>query len=640
MKRFLWLILAVAYVGRAWAGEALAELVVQCGAAGEVTQRVLFRGQEVVAPSPVGLEVDGVALGANDRELSRQTGETGERIELQHASGRRWWIETRRFAGGVALRYGVAAEGPMTVARERTAWQLPVQTRAWYASGIFQYGYMQRFQEREVETLGGEILAPPATFRLPSGVYLALTEANLRHFHGAVLEGLGEGRVGVLFAECKGALETGKAVGMPQHDLNGVVRNHPWTVAPLPGAREVVTPWRVVMLAGDLNGLANNRLVEALADRPDPKLFPAGGREAWIRPGRALWTWLAARPNRLGYDTFFALADEAAALGYEAIVLDEGWEKWPQSEAENPRAAGLDLWGMLAKLCAYAKAKGVDVWVWRPCAPRYPGDLEVLDPAERQRFFDGCAKAGVRGLKLDFFHRENLPTVEAMEALLTAAAERQLMVVFHGVNKPTGDSVTFPNLMAKEAVSGLECVGWGEGMMAPWPVHDATLPFTRWLAGPADYTPLNFRNACPQAVTFAHQVATLVAFTSPMLILAADSEDLLNSPVRPLYEALPVVWDELRILPPSEIGRLAIVARRKGEAWWVAVLNGEAARPDFALALDFLPAGRWQVTAVEDVAHREMTVREQQVAVPGEALALPLLPGGGALLRFEPTRGE
>lgn len=605
---------------------------------GALRQRVTLDGEEIVAPSPLGIVLDGVALGERETEVSRTLADGLTTLTLRNASGRVWTVEARAFPDGVAVRYRIPAQGPATVSRETTAFTFPSGTTAWYASAVFQYGYTQRYQERKTDAIAGEILAPPATFRLPSGIYAALTEGNLRDFHGCAFEGTAPNVVSVLFAECKGALDEGLAVGMPKKDRNTVVRNRPWQAIPKRGTNEIVTPWRILMVARDLDGLVNNGILARLADKPDPALFPNGGREPWIRPARAVWTWLLERPNRQGFDNCLTLIDEAKALGYEALVIDEGWERWPQREAKNPRVKGLDKWGMLAKLCATARERGVMVWVWRPGAPRHKDDWQLLDPAERAAFMDACVKAGVSGLKVDFFHRENLPTVQAMEAILADAAKRRLMVVFHGVNKPTGDAFTWPNLLAKEAVSGLECVGWGERDMAPWPVHDATLPFTRWLAGPADYTPVCFRRKCPASTTFAHQAATAVAFTSPMLILAADPQDLSRQPAADFFRDLPVTWDETRVLDPSAIGQLAVLARRHGEEWWVAILNGVEPRT-LSLPLGFLGDGAWTLDALEDGApnRRKLTRRQARLSA-SETLTCPLLSGGGALLRLRPAR--
>ena len=222
-----------------------------------------------------------------------------------------------------------------------------------------------------------------------------------------------------------------------------------------------------------------------------------------------------------------------------------------------------------------------------------------------------------------------------MENILRDAAEQKLMVVFHGVNKPTGDCYTYPNLLAKEAVRGLECVG-GEGSWAPgpaWPYHNTVLPFTRWLAGPADYTPLNFRAFCPPSVTFTHQLASIYMFTSPMLILAADMEDMLSCPGRKFIEEVPVVWDENYVLPVSKIGELAAIARRKGDVWYLSVLNGEQEK-QVALNLDFLQKGTYKVTYASDKGRKEIVVNETKVK-SGRALKVNLLSGGAYLAKIE-----
>lgn len=211
------------------------------------------------------------------------------------------------------------------------------------------------------------------------------------------------------------------------------------------------------------------------------------------------------------------------------------------------------------------------------------------------------------------------------------------MVVFHGVNKPTGDSYTYPNLLAKEAVRGLECVG-GENSWAPgpsWPFHNTVLPFTRWLAGPADYTPLNFRQFCPESITFAHQLATIYMFTSPMLILAADMEDMLSCPARKFIEEVPVVWDETYVLPESKIGQIAAVARRKNDIWYLSILNGDNIYKG-NIKLDFLSSGTYKLTmAMDDKNNRKKIVIKERQIKSGKSLPVNLMSGGGCVIKIE-----
>lgn len=475
-------------------------------------------------------------------------------------------------------------------------------------------------------------------FLTPEGIYAAITEGNLTHFHGAVLLGREQGLVQFGYVDNKGHLLSGTSTGMPQGQYaHEAVRDVPWLVAPRNGETEVVTPWRILMLAEDLNGLVNNGILRQVADQPDPALFPQGAETDWIRPGRAVFTWLAEGGiERLSLANHKKYVDGCAELGIESVVVDDGWELWPQTD---PDAHGRDKWEMLTELVDYARHKGVNIWVWRPSSPRTGNrtDIGLLDPEERKDFMHRCAEIGVKGLKVDFFCTENLFTVDFMETLLRDAAREKLMVIFHGVNKPTGDSYTYPNLLAKEAVRGLECVG-GEDSWAPgpaWPFHNTVLPFTRWLAGPADYTPLNFRAFCPPSVTFAHQLATIYTFTSPMLIFAADMEDMLACPARKFIEEVPVEWDETRVLPGSEIGKLAALARRKGDVWYVSVLNGEESRT-FTCPLDFLPKGSYQVEMACDApGNRKQIVLKSFRTRAGKQVKTDLMPGGGWVMRIE-----
>ena len=390
------------------------------------------------------------------------------------------------------------------------------------------------------------------------------------------------------------------------------------------------------MLADDLDGLVNNRIIAQVADKPDPELFPQGAQTDWIRPGRSVFTWLVEGDNRLSVANHKRYVDGAAELGLQSVVVDDGWELWPRTE---PDAAGKSKWDFLKELVDYASARGVDIWVWRPSSPRYGNkdDIGLQEAGERRAFMKKCAEIGVKGLKVDFFHTENAYTVDLMEEILREAARNRLMVIFHGVNKPTGDSFTYPNLLAKEAVRGLECVGgedsWAPG--PPWPYHNTVLPFTRWLAGPADYTPLNFRAFCPPSVTFAHQLASIYMFTSPMLIFAADMEDMLACPGRQFIEEVPVTWDETRVLPESRIGRLAALARRKGDVWYLTVMNGESPY-DGELTLDFLPSGRYRATVATDDGddRRHIVVRTDKVR-GGKKWPVRLLSGGGLLVKLE-----
>lgn len=623
--------------GLVWAQQAEMNLKVTDG---RLTYDVEYQGKTVISASPLGLNVDRQMLGEEVRiAANAPAGDGTVTYTIERADGQTYYVDTRAFDNGVALRYRIPADGPRCIYSEQTSYIFPAGTHVWYASGPFQYGWIQAYQDRGIETVNGELLAPPATFRLPDGTYAAITEANLFHYHGAVLFGREGNRVQWGYVENKGHLETGVITGLPPTKYwHEEVRDWPWIVTPRDGADQIVTPWRILMLADDLNGLVNNDIIAQVSDRPDPKLFPDGADTEWIRPGRSVFTWLTEGPDRLSVANHKKYVDGAAELGLQSVVVDDGWELWAKTEKE---ANGRSKWEMMKELVDYAAAKGVDIWVWRSSSPRSGNttDIGLVDAEERANFMKKCHEIGVKGLKIDFFHTENLFTVDLMEAILKEAAANQLMVIFHGVNKLTGDNFTYPNLLAKEAVRGLETVG-GENSWAPgppWPYHNTVLPFTRWLAGPADYTPLNFRQFCPPSISFTHQLASIYMFTSPMLILAADMEDMLACPGRQFIEEVPVVWDESRVLDESRIGELAAIARRKGDVWYLAVLNGEQAF-DGELSLDFLPAGNYRMTVASDEGenYKKIVMSTDKIRVKtGRTLPVKLLSGGGYLVKFE-----
>ena len=166
--------------------------------------------------------------------------------------------------------------------------------------------------------------------------------------------------------------------------------------------------------------------------------------------------------------------------------------------------------------------------------------------------------------------------------------------------------------------------------------HQTILPFTRYLAGPADYTTMLFTERRRDS-SVAHQIASLAVFASPLLTIAANPESILASPAVDVIKSVPSTWDETRVLAGSDIGELVLFARRKGNTWFLAVMNGPVARK-ITVPLSFLPAGRYQGTLVRDDAPDGSTVRvESTVLTQKETIALDLGAGGGFLGRFAPT---
>ncbi len=586
-------------------------------------------GRPVIELSPLGIRVDGVDLGQgatlgrveryslDERFPWRGAHSTargrcrGARVAVAHAAtGTTWTVELRAFDDAAAFRFVVPGSGSR-VPDAASVFRLPAGSTVWYHGARDHYeGIHSRKELREVPV--DDWAAPPLTVRLPAGAgYAAITEAALFDYAGMMLQADGQGG----FAE-----RLGHAVPPSYpYTLRYGEENAKRLAVPASIVGPITTPWRVVLVGKDLNAIVNSDAIPGLNPPPDPRLFPPGLRTAWLRPGRAVWRYLDGpsiekRPDETPEEhdlrVFGVIKDfsrMAGELGFEHHVVEGQWRRFSEEE--------------LRDLVAYSKERGVSIWVW-------VHSRDQQDAGERRKLFARLHALGVAGIKVDFLDHEAKETIDLYQSILEDAAEQQLMVNFHGANKPTGEARTWPNEMTREAVRGLEY-----RRTPAWAEHNATLPFTRFLAGPADYTPLVFGER-RKDTTWAHQIATLVVFTSPVMVYGANPQSVLENPARELIRTIPSVWDETRVLPQSAVGELAVFARRSGDRWFVGVLNGPSPRT-IELDLGFLGKGRYRALLARDKGEDGAAIElEERDATRGDALPLSLRPGGGFVARF------
>jgi alpha-glucosidase len=582
---------------------------------GQLTYAVTLRGRAAIETSPLGIVVDGVNLaegaqvGRTDRYKVNDSYSwhgvhstvavraNGARIAVTHEkSGTQYTLEARAYNDGITFRFIVpGAGGKSRVPDEATTFRLPAGSTVWYHDFEGHYeGAHARKNLQEVTPL--EWAAPPLTVKLPNGAgYASITEGALLHYPGMGLQ-----------ADGKGGFEArlGHA-HPPSYPFRLRFKDEIERMAkPAPVDGIITTPWRIVMAGPDLNTLVNCDIVADVAPPPDPKLFPQGIRTEWIKPGRAVWRYLDGGENTLeGIKEFSRLAGE---LGFEYQVVEGFWAKWSQSELKD--------------LIDYSRNQGVGIWLWKH-------SRDLRDPESRRKFFQLCRDAGAAGVKLDFYDHEAKEVVELYEASLKEAAEYKLLVNFHGANKPTGESRTFPNEMTREAIRGMES---RKTLRAQ---HDATLPFTRMLAGHADYTPVLFDER-RNDTTWAHQVASAAVFTSPLLTYGAHPRTLLQHPAVDVIKSIPSVWDETIALPISEIGEIAAFARRSGDRWFLAILNGPTAKT-VDVPLLFLGPGKYNAVLVRDAVAAADAIDIRDGAYGrGQSLGIDLQAGGGFIGRF------
>ncbi|MBI1896389.1 MAG: glycoside hydrolase family 97 N-terminal domain-containing protein [Acidobacteria bacterium] len=582
---------------------------------GRLSYQVARNGSAVIEPSPLGIVVDGVNLaeGVETGKAAAYRVNTtypwhgvhsvaadrcnGVRIPIKHLkSGAAYTLEVRAYDDGVAFRFTVPGrEGERRTPDEATVFRIPAGSTVWYHD--FEGHYEGIHAKRTIEDVkAGDWAAPPLTIRLPGNSgYAAITEGALLRYSGMGLQADGRGG----FAARLGHAHPPSYPFRLRYASDVQRMSEPAVVA---GA--ITTPWRIIMSGPDLNTLVNCDIVHNVAPPPGRKLFPKGAKTAWIKPGRAVWRYLDGGETTLaGMKEFSRLAGE---LGFEYNVIEGFWQKWSEQELKD--------------LVDTSRRYGVGIILWKH-------SRDLRDAAARRKFFELCSRAGVAGAKIDFFDHEHKDVVELYEACLREAAEFRQVVNFHGANKPSGESRTWPNELTREAIKGME------GRRVPRARHDATLPFTRMLAGHADYTPLLFSERRADT-TWAHQVASAAIYTSPLLVYGAHPKTMLENPAAGIIKSIPSVWDETIALPVSEIGEVAAFARRRGDRWFVAVMNGPDARA-IDVPLAFLGAGKYHAELIRDDPQRTDAVKvEQGAAARGESLRIELAPGGGFVARF------
>jgi alpha-glucosidase len=369
----------------------------------------------------------------------------------------------------------------------------------------------------------------------------------------------------------------------------------------------IETPWRVILAGRDLNTLVNADVIHNVSPPPDPALFPDGQATGWIRPGRAVWRYLDGGENT--YEGLKKFTDLAAELGFEHHVVEGVWRQWTPEQLKG--------------FVDYANGRHVGIWLWKH-------SRELQKPDARRAFFSQCRDLGVVGVKIDFLDHEAREVVDYYEAILRDAAEFHLMVDFHGANKPTGGDRTWPNELTREGIYGFEHRNRGA-----WGPHDATVPFTRYLAGPADFTPVVFGDRRKET-SWAHQIATAVVFTSPLLVYGGHPQSLLDNPAADLIKSIPSIWDETIVLPDSEIGEVAAMARRHGRDWFIALVNGTTART-LLVTPAFLGTGPYRSLLVRDDPDNPAVVRVEHGNIKAQdTISIALRPGGGFIARLVP----
>ncbi|HUU29906.1 MAG TPA: glycoside hydrolase family 97 protein [archaeon] len=546
-------------------------------------------------------------------------------LEERKATKRNLELVFRAYDDGVAFRYRFPQQAGLsdfTITAEHSLFSFDGNPRT-YALPLesFTTSYEANYRIGPLDNLPPDSLfGIPLLLEFPEGPWAALTEADLTDYAGMYLTTV-PGRPGTLVS----------------------------TLSPWPDRPEVkvkastphASPWRVLMIAENPGGLIQSNIILNLnAPCAIPDL-------SWIKTGKSAFLWWndfvvtdVGFKGGLNTETLKYYIDFCSENGLEFFDLDtdEKTDWYGSREDLNSDITTSIPEIDIGEVLRYAREKGVGVRLWLPW-------FFVRDQMEKA--FPVYEKWGVTGLKIDYMDRDDQKMVNFYHKVVKKAAKHHLTVNFHGAYKPTGIRRTYPNLITREGVLGLEYCKWSRMCN---PEHDLMIPFTRMLAGPMDFTPGAFRTVtreefvpsfhAPAAMgTRCHQLAMYVVYESPLQMVSDYPSAYLNQTGFEFLKAVPTTWDKTIVLN-ARPGDYVTIARQHGKEWYVGSMTDWTAR-ELRVPLGFLPEGEFAAEIYADTPEadrlpRQVTFSKFSVTA-SDTLAARMAPGGGQAVRLAPA---
>ena len=614
-------------------------IAVTAGADRQPTFAISLSGRPVIAPSPLGLELDrgrlgqgleitGSRRGSADRtyRLLGKASSPRDRynevvVDLAEPAGaqRKLQLVFRAYDDGAAFRYRVPVQQATEAAAilsESTRFDFPRDYDCWGLNlGKFRTSHEGEFDPVRASGMRDHNLFDAPFVCKTGDAAFAIAEADLKNYASMYLSGRGDGGLG---AQVR--------LSPRLDDPNVAVRTRIGS--------DIVSPWRVVMVADEPAKLIESTLITNL--NPDPAFDPS-----WVKPGKSAWDWwngptLGGKAYvPLNTATYKSFIDFAAGAKLDYMMIDEGW--YVGAGGGGTVRPGVDVTRSidaidLPQLVEHGRKRNVGLWLWL--------NWKALD-AQMDEALALYERLGIKGIKVDFMDRDDQEMVDWYHRLLSRAARHKLMVNFHGAYHPTGLIRTYPNYVTQEGVLGAEYNKWSRRVT---PTHNLTLPFTRMLIGPMDYTPGGFRNVSPAEfriqnappfvqTTRGQALAMYIVYESPLGLVSDTPDAYQGQPGLDFISLVPTVWDETRAIS-GEIGQYVVIARRKGKDWYVGAMTNESGRT-VTLPLDFLGPGRYAATHWADGASpTELKIKRWTVGPQRQPVTLQLAPSGGAALHF------
>lgn len=476
-----------------------------------------------------------------------------------------YYIEVKLYDNGVAFRYRLPDVSRDRVTAENTSFTIAKPGKIWYGKDSDCY---------EPEITSGVYASIPVGNKLNGPITIELANSS---GYVALLEGfVGEDYIGTCFvSEGSGGVFKVSGSWTAGKDFDTFI-----------ATGDVVTGWRMVNYSKDLKGLVENYNIYCTALGLDGKEQAADEAE-WVEPGKVTWSWINDRG--VPFDPQIKYTLNAARLGFDYNIIDEGYMSWEDYESK------------LTELGTLGEELGVKQIIWAAVSAGHNG-YRISAPAQASSIISKIADLHMYGIKLDFFAAESNPmTHDIQKATLEAALDYEIIVNFHGVHKPVSYAVLYRNELTREGIRGLENISRTD--LVNQARYFTSQYYTRLLSGHADFTP---------DVNTAMQIASLVVLDSPLMVISTDPEDILASEALEMIKAVPTVWDTTEFLD-GKIGSYVSVAKCKDGVWFVGGISASVKRDVEVKLSDFLGDGKYLMTMWKDESLTEKQKTEEVV---------------------------
>lgn len=528
-------------------------------------------------------------------------------LSLEGRDGAKLNIIVRAYDDGVAFRYEFPEnQGSFVIQDEYTAYNIQPEAKRWLEK-------WNPANERFYSVMKGNDVVQqdwgyPALFQsVDSTCWFLIHEADVnRTYCGSKLSNAtGTGHYKITFPDSWDGREKGES--KPSIKL-------PWK-----------SPWRVIIL-GSLADIVESTLVDDVSAASTIK------DTDWIRPGLVSWNYWSNNHGTKDYKVVCEFADLAARMGWPYTLLDWEWD-------------GMGNGGNLEDAAKYIVSKGVRPLLWYNSGGEHtwvnatPKD-RMLTHENRIEEFAKLKKMGFAGVKVDFFESEKQDMINYYLDILDDAAKFEMLVYFHGCLVPRGWARTYPHLVTYEGVMGAEWYNNVPFFTMGAPEHNTILPFTRNVVGSMDYTPVTFTNSQhPHVTSYGHELALSVVFESALQHMADRPEgyDQLPDAAKNFLRHLPAAWDDTRLIDGYP-GKDVVIARRKGDTWYLGGVNGEVQEKSKKIQLDFLPQNqKYKLTLIADGKHDKDFLIQYLLVEATSTLDIRYLRRGGFVALLSPV---